>query len=217
MKVKTALQIMEKIFKLSKKSSVFQVFRFILGPLFTHMFGEEYDQRHIELYERSIKEDFKAFLGPTDGKILEIGCGAGILTTVLGGVGLDIVKYPQWTGESFVLGDAHYLPFRDNAFDFVILSNLLEHVKKQRAVILEAKRVCKNSMYISFPTKYSLSALYHYLAGDKYPFTGGLDYKTVKMLFQPEFIVVRERERILPFNLRNNLSNPEIILHRRIS
>lgn len=216
MKVKTALRIMEKIFKLSKRCSVFQVFRLILGPAFSHMFGEEYDHKHIELYERFIKEDFREFLGDINGKVLEIGCGVGILTRELDGMGLDIVRYPQWDGGDFILGDACNLPFKDRSFDIVVLSNLLEHVEKPKKAIIEAKRVCKNKIYVSFPTKYSLSALYHYLAIGKYPLYNGLDYKTIKMFFLPDFIVVKERERILPFNPRNNFSNPEMILQRKV-
>jgi len=215
MNVEIALRIMEKIFKLSRRSGAFQVFRLILAPIFVRMFGEEYIHRHIGLYERFICENFKEFLGTMEGKVLEIGCGAGVLTEGLGGIRLDIAKYPQWSGGNFILGDAHALSFKANTFDIVILSNLLEHVEKPKKVIVEAKRVCKSKIYVSFPTKYSLSALYHYLGGKKANFYGGLDYETVKRLFLPEFIVARERERILPLNPRNNFSNPEMIFQRK--
>jgi len=218
MKVATALRIMEKSLELSRRSGAFQVLRFILGPLFHHMFGEEYLCGHIELYQKLIRENLVNFLGTLGQNLLDIGCGPGVLTKQLGGVGLDTTRYPQWSCGNFVLGDAHTLPFKDKSFDIVILSNLLEHVRKPEKVVMESKRICKSKIYVSFPTKYSFSLLYHYLAGkkagEKPIFYGGLDYTTVKTLFLPEFVAAREKERILPFNPRNNFSNPEIIFRK---
>jgi len=209
-----ALRIMEHVFSLSKRCKVFQIFRFVLAPVFIRVFGEEYLKRHVEIYEKFVKDSIFNFCSISEDFVLDVGCGAGVLSH---GVGIDIVRYQQWKGGRFVVGDAHNLPFKDKTFDTVLLSNLLEHVENPEKVLKEAKRVSREKIYVSFPTKYSLSALYHILSGEKAKFYGGLDYDFVKKVLHPEFAVVRERERILPFKLPSilkNFSNPEMLFKR---
>ena len=208
--VEVALKITEIIFRLSKRHKVFFIFRLFLAPLFIHIFGDVYLYKHIELFEDYIKDDFLLFVGATENKrVLDVGCGAGVLTRATNGIGIDIIKYPQWVG-NFLIGDAKQLPFKTASFDLVILSNLLEHTDDVKRVISEAKRVSSDLIYVTFPTKYSLSALYHYLGIKEY-FYGGLDYKSILNSFSG-FKVLKIRDRILPFNLKNNFSNPEILL-----
>jgi len=85
------------------------------------------------------------------------------------------------------------LPFKEKSFDLVILANILEHVDNPKKVVDEAKRVYRGRIYIPFPTKYSLSVLYHILSGSQANFKGGLDYKSAKKWFEPEFEVEKER------------------------
>lgn len=54
-------------------------------------------------------------------------------------VNIDIVPLPNVD----VVGDAHCLPFKSNAFDLVIADGVLEHVKDPRKVIGEMHRVLK--------------------------------------------------------------------------
>jgi SAM-dependent methyltransferase len=205
-----AVKIIGLIFRLSKKHKVFSIVRLFLAPLFIHIFGEEYLYKQVELFEDYIKDDFLLFVGSTENKtVLDVGCGPGALTRVTSGIGIDIIKYPQWAG-NFLIGDAKQLPFKTASFDLVILSNLLEHTDNVEMVISEAKRVSRDLIYVTFPAKYSLSAVYHYL-GIKAYFYGGLDYESILNSFTG-FTVLKMRDRILPFNLKNNFSNPEILI-----
>jgi len=50
-----------------------------------------------------------------------------------------------------VVADAHNLPFKENSFDNIIMTNLLEHVQEPQKVVNEAYRVLKpNGLVIVF-------------------------------------------------------------------
>ena len=89
-------------------------------------------------------------------KILDVGCSSAVLTTEIAKslpkskvTGLDSYKsaidlakkkYPHI---SFVVADAHKIPFKDNIFDILICTETLEHVVDPKGVLLEIKRVLK--------------------------------------------------------------------------
>lgn len=56
-----------------------------------------------------------------------------------------------------VRGNALYLPFRDNMFDFCFCSIFIEHVKNKRSTLMNIYRVLKpgGKCYLSFPPFYS--------------------------------------------------------------
>jgi SAM-dependent methyltransferase len=51
-----------------------------------------------------------------------------------------------------VVADAERLPFRDGAFDFVVCSHLLEHVRRPRRLLSELERVSRRG-YIETPSR----------------------------------------------------------------
>ena len=53
-----------------------------------------------------------------------------------------------------VVGDAAALPFRDGAFDFIICSHLLEHVRRPEACLREMMRVGRRG-YIECPSEFA--------------------------------------------------------------
>jgi ubiquinone/menaquinone biosynthesis C-methylase UbiE len=92
-------------------------------------------------------------------KILDCGCGEGFYVMVLNQlfseieiVGLDhdarlLEKAEGWTGENrnvtWVLGDIYKIPFGDNYFNKIILSEVLEHLPDDLGALKEVKRVMK--------------------------------------------------------------------------
>lgn len=69
--------------------------------------------------------------------ILNLGCGCDIR----GDVRLDLFKSKAVD----VIGDASFLPFRDNTFSVVYERNLLEHMPNPLAHLHEVRRVMKKS------------------------------------------------------------------------
>lgn len=92
-------------------------------------------------------------------KVLEVGCNTGILLIALAQagidvLGIDIVKNDIETAKKYLkerglpprlaqLGDARKIPYKDNSFDIVLLSDLLEHVSNPKKAAREALRVTK--------------------------------------------------------------------------
>ena len=88
-------------------------------------------------------------------RILEVGCGTGVLSAELGGItsalifGLDC-RYPQLgfarqhdTSTFFVQGDAQALPYSAQLFDVVYCHYLLLWVHDPMAVLAEMRRVTR--------------------------------------------------------------------------
>ncbi|RLI44514.1 hypothetical protein DRO69_07215 [Candidatus Bathyarchaeota archaeon] len=90
--------------------------------------------------------------------ILDVGCGS----KPKGDVNVDLFFAPTHRGgehvafnpktiKNFVLADAHYLPFRDEAFNIVYSSHLLEHCLHPFKVLQEFHRVSNSIVYLEIP------------------------------------------------------------------
>ena len=108
-------------------------------------------------------------------RVLEIGCGAGLLCLELAKtakivVGIDIShfvldfantvkQYIQCKNVSFQVGDAEALMFRDQTFDLVVCSEVLEHLISPGKALAEIQRVLKKdgTVILSTPCAVSLS------------------------------------------------------------
>jgi ubiquinone/menaquinone biosynthesis C-methylase UbiE len=102
-----------------------------------------------------IKRSSKKFIEETllvnsDWHILDIGCGynANKLANVICDV-QDLSKY--YPDRIFTRLVEKKLPFKDNEFDFVIASHVMEHVEDVQFFIKELERVSKKG-YIELPT-----------------------------------------------------------------
>jgi ubiquinone/menaquinone biosynthesis C-methylase UbiE len=95
--------------------------------------------------------------------VLEIGCGEGDLSEFvsryakkvyamdLNPLVLEVVKKRE--NIEYVVGDATKMEFPDNSFDFIIASEVLEHIEEDRKVLKEMKRVLKKGgkIFITVP------------------------------------------------------------------
>ncbi|MCK4319953.1 class I SAM-dependent methyltransferase [Candidatus Micrarchaeota archaeon] len=95
--------------------------------------------------------------------ILEVGCGKGILLNTLKKkkdckvTGVDIISKPDSIDFPFftVDIDSEPLPFDSDSFDYVICTEVLEHLFNPEKAIDELARVSKDKLLISIPnTRY---------------------------------------------------------------
>lgn len=122
---------------------------------------------------------------PTDGYVLDLGCGTGKLFRRLGklypdlkGVGLDLspemiaqatAKNMHGDRLTFTIGNAESLPFADNTFDAVFNTISFLHYLNPEIVLAEVQRVLKPSgkLYLADFGKGEL------LQGQAIPFSPG--------------------------------------------
>ena len=105
-----------------------------------------------KLIKRTSKSHIQSILSEkTNWKILDIGCGYSaneFATTIC-----DVQDLSEFYKEkNFIKLENKSLPFKDNEFDFVIASHVLEHVEDFKFFIKELERV-SNKGYIELPTK----------------------------------------------------------------
>ena len=104
------------------------------------------------LIKRSSKEYIEKTLSENpDWKILDIGCGesANKFATTICDI-LDLTNF--YKDRKFVRLSDKKLPFKDQEFDFVITSHVLEHVEDYSFFLSELSRVSKQG-YIEVPTR----------------------------------------------------------------
>jgi ubiquinone/menaquinone biosynthesis C-methylase UbiE len=113
------------------------------------------------------------------GRILEIGSGTGLITEDLAKKGelfatdismtyLEQVK-TRVPGITLVRLDAHKLPFGDQFFDFVVMTDVLEHVLVPCKVLEEVHRVLrsKGKFILGVPNTLNFSNVFKHLRGFK--------------------------------------------------
>ena len=112
--------------------------------------AEEYDSWYLE-HPLIFESEAKAIeaLG-ANGLGLEVGVGSGVFAKRLGvSVGIDpslsMLLLAKSKGIEVVRGVGKYLPFRDDAFDYILIANTLCFVRNPRAMIKDAGRVLKEA------------------------------------------------------------------------
>jgi len=108
--------------------------------------------------------------------VLEIGCGTGADSVELAKMGANVIAFDfsitalNKTSESakkaetnvnLVLGDAHFLPFKNNSIDLIFHQGFLEHFSDPLPLLYEQRRVIKNKgvLLVDVPQKYNLLTL----------------------------------------------------------
>ena len=125
-----------------------------------------YDRRNLKVYESAYDlsiQRARAVLSP-EHKVLEIGCGTGIIALGIAPLVKSVVATdisPQMvavakskaeslsiTNVEFRACDGYALPYDDQAFDAVLLFNVLHFVKEPTTLLREAHRLLKPSGYL---------------------------------------------------------------------
>lgn len=92
-------------------------------------------------------------------RILDLGCGTGHLSLLMerrnhvvsydpAYEGVAITRRRRRTRGGAVVGGGEQLPFRDSAFDGVLLIDVLEHIADDRQVAREVRRVVRPGGYV---------------------------------------------------------------------
>ena len=110
--------------------------------------------RKIEFTRISKHHDFK------DEVVLEIGCGNGFQASLLKprckrlistDISLNRLSEEKKKELTIVICDAQQLPFKENAFDLIFSSNVIEHIPNKDKALQEMKRVSRGNMIHSIP------------------------------------------------------------------
>lgn len=113
---------------------------------------------------------------PANSKVIDIGCGEGVLACLLAAaghtvVGIDIsepnIVRANALAESmgvtdkvtFMVGDAENVPFADASFEMAISCHVLEHLPDFNKGLHEVYRVTKEKAIIALPTILNLCSL----------------------------------------------------------
>jgi ubiquinone/menaquinone biosynthesis C-methylase UbiE len=106
---------------------------------------------------------------PSGSKVLDVGCGEGVLTILLAQngcqvTGVDISEpnieackhYAQQMNVAdkvnFLLGDAENIPVEDGTYEYVVSSHVLEHVPDFVKGVKELRRVSSKKVIVAIPT-----------------------------------------------------------------
>lgn len=106
-------------------------------------------------------------------RILDVGCGWGReLIRLKGAIGIDLCLPFLKTAKTYVendviLADAHHLPFRDDAFDFIAVTEVIEHLSDPTKVLGELVRVLTANGKLLVQTPNKMLTLGRFISPDK--------------------------------------------------
>jgi len=97
-------------------------------------------------------------------KVLDVGAGDGLITSLLGATGIDNEKtaviLATEKGVNIVQGNAYNLPFSDNSFEAITMVDVLEHFGEPEKALKEAHRVAP-VIYITTPERGMVKDKFH--------------------------------------------------------
>ena len=96
--------------------------------------------------------------------VLDVGCGTGYITSIMSQeldstvIGCDMdsnrISFARGNfGQEVIIADITHLPFKDNSFDAVVASEIIEHIHSTDAALNEIKRLAKKYVVITVPNE----------------------------------------------------------------
>jgi len=139
-------------------------------------------------------------------RLLDVGCADGLLADYLRDfnivyIGVDLSSMPLTVARekrelNILLGDAERLPFKPETFDYVVSSDVLEHLHDPKSSIKEMRRTCKADGKIVITTK------------------NASEVRSLNLFIWLEKILSIYFPSVLSFREYVLLSNEAIIVHR---
>lgn len=130
---------------------------------------EHFNKRALEKIREELKSDYgnlRSFkirldailyvlknLKNKKGKLLDIGCGPGVIASILKNLGFEVIavdlssnmaKITNEKGIKTIVCDAYHLPFKEETFNIVLCIEVLEYIENPTRVINEIYRVLSN-------------------------------------------------------------------------
>lgn len=98
--------------------------------------------------------------------ILDIGCGDGKITSLIGAIGIDNdsegIRLALDKGVSCKVSSVYDIEFGDEAFDSAFMGDVLEHLEDYRKGLREVRRVIRKYLYLVVPEKGTNNDKFHY-------------------------------------------------------
>ena len=131
---------------------------------------EKYNSRNpikkglVERLNRKIISILGEMIGENNATVLDAGCGEGYISRLIASSFPNVnVTGIEYTPEainvakemdtlvSYIQGDISDMPFENHSFDFVVCTEVLEHVENPDKALSELLRVGKNGVLITVP------------------------------------------------------------------
>jgi 2-polyprenyl-3-methyl-5-hydroxy-6-metoxy-1,4-benzoquinol methylase len=125
------------------------------------------------------REVIRSILPHDHGIALDLGCGVGIYSLDLCRIGYEVISVDisksylekvkilrskvnkEW---HLILADASNLPFRKDSFDFILCTEVLEHLQNMLKALIEIIRCIKlkGILVLSVPSRFSFTEMFLY-------------------------------------------------------
>lgn len=102
--------------------------------------------------------DAVAQFSKNDGKVLEIGPGAGHTTWLLRNWGIDVTTLDfDKSVKPDIVGDVTNMPCENNSFDCILAAEVLEHIPYVEfgKALSELRRICRGHVIITLPAPFA--------------------------------------------------------------
>lgn len=132
---------------------------------------------------------------PSNNKILDLGCGEGVLIEEFKKLGYNIIGLDQSYSSEFVIkGDIRRTPFSAHNFDVVLCLDVIEHLnyRNQQMAMTEIKRLLKNDGVAIF----TIPNLAHFYSRLRFLLLGKLD-RTARIEKHPGDRPIKEYMQLL--------------------